>query len=65
MTASLREQPAGNSVLDGTAARTLLAVTSLGVGLAVGWLAGGSLVGLGVLAVTLAAGNGYGKAYSP
>jgi hypothetical protein len=65
VTASLRDQPAGNSLLDGAAARTLLAATALGAGLGVGWLAGGSLVVLGVLAVTLAGGNGYGKAYSP
>lgn len=65
MTASLREQPAGGSLLDGAAVRTLLAVTALGAGLAAGWLAGGSVAVLGILAVTLAAGNGYGKAYSP
>jgi hypothetical protein len=65
VTASLREQPAGSSLLDDAAVRTLLAVTALGAGLAAGWLAGGSVVVLGVLAVTLAAGNGYGKAYSP
>ena len=65
MTASLREQPAGNSLLEGAAARTVLAVTALGAGLAASWLASGSLVVLGVLAVALAGGNGYGKAYSP
>lgn len=65
MTAGLREQSAGNSALDGAAARALLALTALGVGLAAAWLAGGSLVVLGVLAIILAAGNGYGKAYSP
>ncbi len=65
MTASLREQAAGNSLLEGAAVRTLLAVTALGAGLAAGWLASGSVAVLGVLAVALAAGNGYGKAYSP
>ena len=65
MTAGLREQPAGNSVLDGAAARALLALAALGAGLAAAWFADGSVVVLGGLAILLAAGNGYGKAYSP
>ena len=65
MTAALREQEAGNSALDGAAARTVLAITALGAGLAAAWLSSGSVVLLGVLAVILAVGNGYGKAYSP
>jgi hypothetical protein len=65
VTAGLREHAAGNSALDGAAARTLLALTALGAGLAAAWLSSGSVVLLGVLAVILAVGNGYGKAYSP
>ncbi len=65
MTAGVREQPADNSALDGAPVRILLAVTALAAGLAAAWLARGSVVVLGVLAIVLAAGNGYGKAYSP
>jgi hypothetical protein len=65
VTAGLGEQPAGGSVLDGTATRSVLAATALAAGLSAAWVAGGSLVVLGVLTIILAAANGYGKAYSP
>jgi hypothetical protein len=65
VTAGLAGQPAESSALDGAAVRTLLAVVALVAGLAAAWLARGSVVVLGALAVILAAGNGYGKAYSP
>jgi hypothetical protein len=65
VTAGLDEPQADRSAFDSAVIRALLAVLALAVGLAVAWLAGGRLVILGVLAVLLAAGNGYGKAYSP
>ena len=65
MTAGLDEPQADRSAFDFAVIRTLLGALALAAGLAVAWLAGGRLVVLGVLAVMLAAGNGYGKAYSP
>jgi hypothetical protein len=65
VTAGLQERPAGSSALDNAAVRSLLAAVAIAAGLAVAWLAGGSVVVLAVLAVLLAASNGYGKAYSP
>jgi hypothetical protein len=65
MTAGFDEQAAGGSVLDGVAMRTVLAASAVAGGLAAGWLAAGSVAVLVVMAVPLAAGNGYGKAYSP
>jgi hypothetical protein len=65
VSAGLSGQPAESSALDGAVVRTLLAVTALAAGLAGAWLARGSVAVLGALAVILAAGNGYGKAYSP
>jgi hypothetical protein len=65
VTAGLDEPQADRSAFDGAAIRTLLAALALSAGLAVAWLAGGREVVLGVVAVLLAAGNGYGKAYSP
>ena len=65
MTAGLDEPQAERSAFDSVVIRTLLGVLALAAGLAVAWLAGGRPVVLGVLAVMLAAGNGYGKAYSP
>jgi hypothetical protein len=55
----------GSAAFDSAAIRTLLAVLALAAGLAVAWLVGGRVIILGVLAVLLAAGNGYAKAYSP
>jgi hypothetical protein len=65
VTAGLDEPQADRSVFDSVVIRTLLAALALAAGLAVAWLAGGRVIILGVLAVLLAAGNGYGKAYSP
>ena len=65
MTAGLGEQAVGGPALDRAAVRTFLAITALGVGLTAAWLARGGVVVLGALAVIVAAGNGYGKAYSP
>jgi hypothetical protein len=65
VTAGLDEPQADRSAFDSAATRALLAALALAVCLSVAWLAGGRLVVLGVLAVLLAAGNGYGKAYSP
>jgi hypothetical protein len=65
VTAGLDEPQADRSAFDSVVIRTLLGALALAAGLSVAWLAGGRLVVLGVLAVMLAAGNGYGKAYSP
>lgn len=65
MTAGLDEPQADRSAFDSAVIRTLLAALALAAGLAVAWLVGGRVIILGVLAVLLAAGNGYGKAYSP
>jgi hypothetical protein len=50
---------------DRPGARTVLGVTALAGGMAAGWLASGDVGVLAGMAVVLAAGNGYGKAYSP
>lgn len=65
MTAGLDEPQTDRSAFDGAVIRTLLGALALAAGLAVAWLAGGRVIILGVLGVLLAAGNGYGKAYSP
>lgn len=65
MTAGLDEPQADRSVFDSVVIRMLLAALALAAGLAVAWLVGGRVIILGVLAVLLAAGNGYAKAYSP
>jgi len=71
MTAGVSERQARRSALDTAGTRALLAALALAIGVAVGWLADGHpamlpvLPALPVLAVVLAAGNGYGKAYSP
>ena len=59
------EPQADRSAFDSAVIRTLLAALAMAAGLAVAWLVGGRVIILGVLAVLLAAGNGYGKAYSP
>lgn len=46
-------------------ARVLLAVGAVALGLGAGWAASGRIVAVAVLAVLLAAANGYAKAYSP
>ena len=66
MSTSLTGQPAArSSALDSAAVRALLAGLALAAGLVVAWLARGSMLMLSVLAVPLAAANGYSKAYSP
>ncbi len=54
----------GGSVTDATG-RLLLGVAAVLSGLAAGWLSAGSFGVLAAMAVLLAAGTGYGKAYSP
>jgi|HubBroStandDraft_4_1064222.scaffolds.fasta_scaffold321667_3 peptidoglycan/LPS O-acetylase OafA/YrhL len=73
MTAGLTERRARRFALDTAGTRALLAALALAIGLSAGWLAAGRLAAgrpamlpvLAGLAVVLAAGNGYGKAYSP
>ena len=55
----------GTRVADAPSARLLLGATALLSGLAAGWLSAGSFGVLAAMAVLLAAGTGYGKAYSP
>jgi fatty acid/phospholipid biosynthesis enzyme len=43
----------------------LAALAAVGAGMAAAWLSAGSTGALAGLAVALAAGNGYAKAYSP
>jgi hypothetical protein len=45
--------------------RTLAAVAAVSAGMAAAWLGAGSTGVLAAMAVLLAAGNGYSKAYSP
>jgi hypothetical protein len=54
----------GGRVTDATG-RLLLGVAAVLSGLAAGWLSAGSFGVLAAMAVLLAAGTGYGKAYSP
>jgi hypothetical protein len=54
----------GGSVTDATG-RLLLGAAAVLSGLAAGWLSAGSFGVLAAMAVLLAAGTGYGKAYSP
>jgi hypothetical protein len=46
-------------------ARALLAAGALVLGLGAGWALSGRIVTVAILAVLVAAGNGYSKAYSP
>lgn len=46
-------------------ARALLAAGALALGLSAGWALSGRIVTVAILAVLVAAGNGYSKAYSP
>ncbi len=55
----------GSRVTDAAAARLLFGAAALLSGIAVGWLSAGSFGVLAAMAVLLAAGTGYGKAYSP
>ncbi len=45
--------------------RTLAVAAALSAGMAAAWLGAGSTGVLAAMAVLLAAGNGYAKAYSP
>ncbi len=54
----------GAMVTDATG-RFLLGAAAVLSGLAAGWLSAGSFGVLAAMAVLLAAGTGYGKAYSP
>jgi hypothetical protein len=66
MTAGLRTRWfAGAAAMESGPVRAGLAVTVLAGGVAAAWLTAGRLPVLAVLAVLLAAGNGYAKAYSP
>ncbi len=65
MTAGPQRLLARSSALDSAAARATLAALAVATGLAVAWLAAGRVVVLAILAILLAASNGYGKAYSP
>jgi hypothetical protein len=47
------------------ALRTLAAAAAVSAGMAAAWLASGGIGVLAGMAVVLAAGNGYAKAYSP
>ncbi len=47
------------------ARRAVAGVVAAGAGLAAAWLASGAIGILCAMAVLLAAGNGYAKAYSP
>jgi hypothetical protein len=55
----------GARVTDAATRRLLLGAAALLVGLAAGWVSAGSFGVLAAMAVLLAAGTGYGKAYSP
>ena len=46
-------------------ARALLAAGAIALGLGAGWALSGRIVTVAVLAVLVAAGTGYSKAYSP
>jgi len=46
-------------------ARALRAAAAIALGLGAGWALSGRIVTIAILAVLVAAGNGYSKAYSP
>ena len=46
-------------------ARALLGTGAIALGLGAGWALSGRIVTLAILAILIAAGNGYSKAYSP
>jgi hypothetical protein len=65
MPGQLMAEQLGEWPADRPAIRAVLGVTAIAGGMAVAWLASGSTIVLTGMAVLLAAGNGYGKAYSP
>jgi hypothetical protein len=46
-------------------ARALLAAGAIALGLGTGWALAGRIATVAIVAVLIAAGNGYSKAYSP
>lgn len=46
-------------------ARALLAAGAIALGLGIGWALSGRVVTVAIVAVLIAVGNGYSKAYSP
>ncbi|HUA41021.1 MAG TPA: hypothetical protein VMA32_05630 [Streptosporangiaceae bacterium] len=65
MARQLKAGQLGDWPADRPAIRVVLGVAALAGGMAVAWQAAGSTAVLAGMAVVLAAGNGYGKAYSP
>jgi hypothetical protein len=55
----------GGKVTDLATGRLVLGAAALLCGLLAGWLSAGNFGLLAAMAVLLAAGTGYGKAYSP
>jgi O-acetylhomoserine/O-acetylserine sulfhydrylase-like pyridoxal-dependent enzyme len=55
----------GEWPVDRPGGRAVLGMAAITGGVAVAWLASGNAGVLAGMAVLLAAGNGYGKAYSP
>jgi hypothetical protein len=45
--------------------RAILAAGAIALGLGAGWVLSGRIVAVAIVAVLIAAGNGYSKAYSP
>jgi hypothetical protein len=48
-----------------SATRALLAAGAIALGLGAGWALSGRIVTVAIVAVLIAAANGYSKAYSP
>jgi hypothetical protein len=65
MPGQLMAEQLGEWPADRPAIRAVLGVAALAGGMTVAWQAAGSTEVLAGMAVLLAAGNGYGKAYSP
>jgi hypothetical protein len=65
MPGQLMAEQLGDWPADRPAVRAALGVSALAGGMAVAWQAAGNTAVLAGMAVLLAAGNGYGKAYSP
>ncbi|MGO8961621.1 MAG: hypothetical protein ACLQFR_30250 [Streptosporangiaceae bacterium] len=55
----------GSRMTDAPSLRLVLGTAALLSGMTAGWLSAGSFGVLAAMAVLLAAGTGYGKAYSP
>ena len=61
----MTSRPATGAMVSGATGRLLLGVAAVLCGVCAGWLSAGSFGVLAAMAVLLAAGTGYGKAYSP